>query len=152
MPELRFRQRLLEELATRRRRNPRYSLRAVATFLGTDHSTLSQILRGARKAPVGPVRRWGKKLGMSAEEISVYVAAEHVPDAATAQWQDHLRHRCSSVLRTPALAATASRCCWNAWGFAASMAVQPCLAARAALVGPRPWMILYGFQCRRADC
>jgi hypothetical protein len=45
------------------RKNARYSLPAFAAFLGTDHSTLQQILRGTRRAPAG------------------YIAKEHVPDA-----------------------------------------------------------------------
>jgi transcriptional regulator with XRE-family HTH domain len=87
-----FRERLEQEFAARRKKNPRHSLRAFAAFLGTDHSTLSQILRGRRPAPAGQIRRWGKKLGLSAEEAAVYIAAQHVPDAATAQRQQQLRH------------------------------------------------------------
>jgi transcriptional regulator with XRE-family HTH domain len=39
---------LNRELARRRQRNPRYSLRAFARDLGCDHATLSQWLRGTR--------------------------------------------------------------------------------------------------------
>lgn len=92
MREPRFRDRLKSEFAARRHKNPRYSLRAFAAFLGADHSTLSQILRGARRVPLAQIRRWAKKMEMSPEEASAYVAAEHVPDAATHGWQEYLRH------------------------------------------------------------
>lgn len=48
MDDICFRARLRQEFESRRRKNPRYSLRALAMFLNTDHSTLAQILRGAR--------------------------------------------------------------------------------------------------------
>ncbi|HEY6305853.1 MAG TPA: hypothetical protein VI488_05250 [Candidatus Angelobacter sp.] len=46
-----FRQRLEQEFKVRREKNARYSLRAFAAPLGTDHSTLSQILRAGRRVP-----------------------------------------------------------------------------------------------------
>ena len=93
-----FRERLEQEFAARRRKNPRHSLRAFAAFLGTDHSTLAQILRGSRRAPAGRIRAWSKKLGLSPEEAAVYIAAQHVPDAATAQRQEQLRHWTAEAL------------------------------------------------------
>src|SRR6059058_5634294 len=98
MQELRFRERLEQELKNRRAKNARYSLRAFAAFLGTDHSTLSQILRGTRRAPVGSIRLWARKLGMTPEEAAVYIAAEHVPDPATAERQEQLRHWTAEAL------------------------------------------------------
>ncbi|MEO8028181.1 MAG: DUF4423 domain-containing protein [Bryobacteraceae bacterium] len=89
---MRFRDRLEAEFAARRDKNARYSLRAFAAFLGTDHSTLSQILKGLRPVPVAQVRSWARKLGLSHEEASVFVAAEHTlapPDAAR---EAQLRH------------------------------------------------------------
>ena len=44
-----FRERLQAELAQRCGRNARYSLRAFANFLETDHASLSQLLRGTRR-------------------------------------------------------------------------------------------------------
>jgi transcriptional regulator with XRE-family HTH domain len=87
-----FRERLNSEFAARRQSNPRYSLRAFAAFLETDHSTLSQVLKGSRRAPVKQLRAWCRKLGISPEEITVFLAAEHVPDAGTAERQAQLRH------------------------------------------------------------
>ena len=89
---MRFRSRLEKEFAERRDKNSRYSLRAFAAFLGADHSTLSQILRGSRPVPVARIRVWGKKLEMSTEEITVYIAAEHAPDPADAGRGEQMRH------------------------------------------------------------
>jgi transcriptional regulator with XRE-family HTH domain len=91
MDELRFRARLGAEYRARREKNPRYSLRAFAAFLGIDHSTLSQILRGSRRASVSQIRNLSEKLGMVAEEIAICLAAEQVPDAATSKRQEQLR-------------------------------------------------------------
>ena len=87
-----FAERLSEEFATRKRSNQRYSLRAFAAFLACDHSTLSQVLRGTRRSTVAQIRAWGRKLGITPAEIAVYLAAEQVPDDATAGRQAMLRH------------------------------------------------------------
>ena len=93
-----FREKLEQEFAARRAKNPRYSLRAFAAFLGADHSTVAQILNGSRKAPVARIRVWATKLGLTAEEAAVYIAAEHVPDADTAHRQHQLRHWTAEAL------------------------------------------------------
>ena len=93
-----FRERLVQEFAARRAKNPRYSLRAFAAYLGADHSTLAQILRGSRRAPVSGIRVWSKALGLSIEEAAVYVAAEHVPDPETAHRQHQLHHWTAEAL------------------------------------------------------
>jgi hypothetical protein len=67
-------------------------LRAFGKFLGADHSTVSQILRGARPVPAAKIRAWGKKLGLSAEEIVAYIAAGHVPEAMVLERQKQLVH------------------------------------------------------------
>ncbi len=90
--EWQFRTRLQEELRIRKESNPRYSLRAFAAFLETDHSALSQILRGKRRPPAAQIRRWSKKLELDAEEAAAYIAAGHVPDAATRERENQLRH------------------------------------------------------------
>ena len=94
----RFRERLQFEFDQRREKNAKYSLRSFAAFLGADHSTLSQILRGGRRTPLTRLRAWGAKLGMSREEIAVYVAAEHVPAGAEAHRQEQLRHWTAEAL------------------------------------------------------
>lgn len=93
-----FREKLEQEFAARRAKNARYSLRAFAAFLGADHSTVAQILNGSRRAPVARIRVWAKKLGLTAEEAAVYIAAEHVPDADTAHRQHQLRHWTAEAL------------------------------------------------------
>jgi DNA-binding MarR family transcriptional regulator len=77
MSALRFADCLARELEARRAKNPRYSLRAFAAYLGTDHSTLSQILRQSRRAPARQIRAWARKLSVDAEEAGVWIAVEH---------------------------------------------------------------------------
>ncbi len=93
-----FGERLLREFETRRCKNPRYSLRALAAFLETDHSTLSQILRGSRRVPVSRIRGWARKLGIDQEETTVYIAAEHEPDTRTAERQRQMRQWTAEAL------------------------------------------------------
>ena len=90
--EERFRARLQREFDERRQANKRYSLRAFAAFLGTDHSTLSQILRSQRPLPLTNIRKWAKKLNIEAEMVAAYIAAEHLPDPQTAARESQVRH------------------------------------------------------------
>jgi transcriptional regulator with XRE-family HTH domain len=87
-----FAERLNEELTARKRSNQRYSLRAFAAFLACDHSTLSQVLRGTRRATIAQVRAWARKLAISPAEIAVYLASGQVPDDVTAGRHTMLRH------------------------------------------------------------
>ena len=99
-----LRNRLADEFASRKRNNPRYSLRAFAAFLGSDHSTVSQVLHGTRRATVAQVRSWSRKLGLAPGEISVLLAAEQAPDDSSLQRQAMLRRwtaEAESVLRGP---------------------------------------------------
>jgi transcriptional regulator with XRE-family HTH domain len=98
MRESKFRERLEQEFDARRIKNLRYSLRAFAAFLATNHSTLSQILRSSRRIPVQQIRTWASKLGMSLEEADVYIAAESIPDQPTTQRQEELRHWTAEAL------------------------------------------------------
>ena len=75
----RFRRLLLEELALRCARNPRYSLRAFARYLELDHSTLSQLLRGRRRFTARTIEAVGKRLGFSSEMITQFVELERTP-------------------------------------------------------------------------
>src|SRR5215470_9186425 len=86
-----FRDRLHCEFEARQANNKRHSLRAFAAFLNTDHSTLSQILRGTRRIPGTQLRRWGRKLGRTSEEVAVYVAREYVPSREVMDRQEQLR-------------------------------------------------------------
>lgn len=78
--------------------NPRYSLRAFAAFLGTDHSTLSQVFRGKRPIPVSQLRLWGRKLALAKEEVAAYIAAGHVPPDQVIARQERLRHWSAEAL------------------------------------------------------
>jgi len=115
-----FQQRLRAEFEARKNKNARYSLRAFAAFLETDHSSLSQILREKRRIPIASIRAWGRKLGMTREEISAYTAAQHVPDAASLRREQQLRHWTAE-----ALAIVTDRCHWRIVELARSRGFRP---------------------------
>ena len=99
-----FAARVQSEFQVRRTRNPRYSLRAFAAFLGTDHSTLSQMMRGKRPVPVAHLRLWAKRLGLDDEETLAYLAAEEVQDMESAARQHRLKQwaaEATSILAQP---------------------------------------------------
>src|ERR1700687_2054339 len=64
MSPVTFRSVLQREWERRRARNPRYSLRAFGRLLGTDHATLSQILRGRRALTGRTVQRFATRIGL----------------------------------------------------------------------------------------
>lgn len=74
-----FRRRLQQELAERCARNPRYSLRAFAVWLRVDHSTLAQLIRGARPITTPTVVRLGVRLGLDQSEIDDYLSGSIPP-------------------------------------------------------------------------
>jgi len=88
----RFAARLQREFDEKRRSNPRYSLRAFAELLGSDHSTLSQIFRGQRPVPLPSIRKWCRKLDLDPEVAVAYIAAEHLPDVRTVSRESQMRH------------------------------------------------------------
>jgi hypothetical protein len=98
MEAYRFPSRLAAEWRARRKSNPRFSLRSFAAFLGTDHSTLSQIFRGKRRAASRQIRVWAKKLGWTNEEAAVYIAAEYLPDSSSMARETHVRHWTTEAL------------------------------------------------------
>ena len=59
---------LAEQLELRKSRNRRYSLRAFARALRTDHATLSQILRHKRAITAAGVQRMAAGLGLDAQQ------------------------------------------------------------------------------------
>ncbi len=79
-----FRVFLQAELDKRRISNPQYSLRAFARRLGVNHSTLSQWIRGRRQLTPGAIESLGKRLGLSARQVRVFVEHRDVvgPDLA----------------------------------------------------------------------
>ncbi len=58
-----FREFLRRQLAQRCTDNPQYSLRAFAKSLRTDHSSLSQIMRGKRRLTTETIRALAKEFG-----------------------------------------------------------------------------------------
>lgn len=48
--------------------------------------------------PPGSIRGFGRRLGLSAEEIAAYTAAAHAPDDAALAHQVHLRHWTAEAL------------------------------------------------------
>lgn len=74
---MRFRDLLSDEYARRRAANRRYSLRAFARFLGVDHSTLSQLMRGRRRLMARAIARLGGRLGVGEGIIRACGASEN---------------------------------------------------------------------------
>jgi hypothetical protein len=93
-----FQARLKREFEFRKEKNRRFSLRSFATFLGADHSTVSQVLRARRRVTTAQIFGWGKKLGMCAEELEAYVAAEKVDAPSVSSRQEQLRHWTAEAL------------------------------------------------------
>ncbi len=72
---------LSEEFDRRRRRNPRYSLRAFAQNLGSSHSALLRLLRQHQRLTPRAARSFGGRLGLTPEQIGAAIrheAAERV--------------------------------------------------------------------------
>jgi uncharacterized protein (TIGR02147 family) len=86
-----LREALRNELARRCARNPRYSLRAFARHLGTDHSTLSQILRGRRALAVRTIERMCTRLGIDKDQRERFVVAERMRRRQTADEPEQIR-------------------------------------------------------------
>jgi transcriptional regulator with XRE-family HTH domain len=68
-----FKSKLLNVLAERCQRNPRYSLRSFARSLGISHGALSEILSNRRPLSSKMVSRLGTSLGMSPLELKKYL-------------------------------------------------------------------------------
>jgi uncharacterized protein (TIGR02147 family) len=61
---------LQAELGRRCAKNSHYSLRAFAKFLGLDHATLSQLMRGKRRLTRKMITKLGTRLGLSEAQLS----------------------------------------------------------------------------------
>jgi uncharacterized protein (TIGR02147 family) len=71
-----FRIFLQQELEKRCKKNPKYSLRTFARFLGTDSSSLSKILSAKREFSRKNLEKFAQKLGLSPTEIRAYLVNE----------------------------------------------------------------------------
>src|ERR1700722_7644146 len=98
MKQTELRNRLAQEWSQRKTKNPRYSLRAFALFLGTDHSTLSQVLKGQRAVPASQLLTWSKKVRMEEEESSGYVITAAGSELSAFAQAEHLRHWSAEAL------------------------------------------------------
>ena len=72
-----LRARLRDEFDRRVARNPRYSLRAFARALGTEHSTLRRILDGRRRLTRSVIEQLGVRLRLSPAEVTAACADEN---------------------------------------------------------------------------
>lgn len=68
-------QQLSQELAKRKKRNPRYSLRAFAHALGLDPSALSRILAGKQEISLITTRKVLKALKLQADERLLFLTS-----------------------------------------------------------------------------
>jgi len=71
-PQLDFRALLQSELLKRTKNNPRYSLRAFARQLEVQSGFLSNLLNGKRRLTSSTIHRFGKKLGLTTQQIYLY--------------------------------------------------------------------------------
>ena len=85
-----FREFLRRHLAQRCTDNPQYSLRAFAKSLRTDHSSLSQIMRGKRRLTTETIRALANPLGLTDNEVEAFVAYELRVGGADG-WERHVR-------------------------------------------------------------
>jgi transcriptional regulator with XRE-family HTH domain len=69
-----FREVLASELACRRARNRRYSLRAFARDLSIDHATLSQLMRGVRRITPRVIAMLAPQLRLTVSDITRHSA------------------------------------------------------------------------------
>jgi hypothetical protein len=95
-----FRLFLQEELGRRCARNPRYSLRAFAKYLGIDHATLSQIVRAKRCLTPRTIKKLGARLGLGRDAVDAYLAHVHdgpLPTPALREVQQ-LAHDAASLV------------------------------------------------------
>ncbi len=93
-----FAMRLKEEWARRMHHNPRYSLRAFARFLHVEPSFLSKILHGKRAVTESTLRRFGEKIGLTAEELPQY---RETLDAARSRRMRELQATLQDSRRSP---------------------------------------------------
>jgi len=90
-----FRDLVHNELLSRCRQNPQYSLRAFARHIGLAPSTLSMILNGQRGMSLALIRKIGPKLGVTGDELNAYLRAGNENGKDEGRYQqlafDHFR-------------------------------------------------------------
>ena len=83
-----FRLYLQAELARRCAANTQYSLRAFASSLGLDHSTMSQLIRGKRALTPRTIQRIGRQLGLDELTLEAFLDRERLTDRASVATQE----------------------------------------------------------------
>jgi hypothetical protein len=77
---------LVTELERRRRDNPRYSVRSFARSLELDHSTVSQLLRGRRRAGSRTAAHLRKRLAEDVDQRLVRRLVETGANEPDSRW------------------------------------------------------------------
>ncbi len=77
-----FRSYLKSELEKRCQKNNQFSLRGFARLLEIEPSSLSKILNGKRRITASMFERLAKKLNLSPEEITSYLANVEIKDSS----------------------------------------------------------------------
>lgn len=77
LPPMRFGEQVASELALRRARNSRYSLRAFAASLRTHHSTLARLIGGRHRITPRLLKAIGARLRFSDAEIARFCVEEN---------------------------------------------------------------------------
>jgi uncharacterized protein (TIGR02147 family) len=86
-----FRVRLQEELINRCRKNPSYSLRAFARSLNIQSSALAEMLNGKRNITPKSIEKLGLVLGLSMDELNVYLVKEKKKKSKVAETESTYR-------------------------------------------------------------
>src|SRR5687768_9276024 len=71
---------LVQEFERRRRKNPKYSLRAYGRSLGVDHSLLSKIIRGQRPLSIKLIFQIGLGLGIDEFKLRAIIHSLEIID------------------------------------------------------------------------
>lgn len=72
-----FRDKIKNTFVERKKRNPLYSLRALAQYLEVDQSLLSKILKGQRQPSVEVVHKVCQKLGIESSQVKTFLAQKN---------------------------------------------------------------------------
>ena len=89
-----LRDRLRDELSKRQRRNPRYSMRALARAIGVGHTVVSRVLAGKARITPRIIRDVARGLGASEHEIMELLHAEREKLIVTCAAEPGFRGNC----------------------------------------------------------
>ena len=92
-----YRAYLKEELAVRTRKNPKFSLRAMAMQLGCSHSTLSLVMKGSLNLSLESARKIAARLGLSATETEYFCLLIQAQGTHDAEVRESIIKRMSSL-------------------------------------------------------